>query len=51
MLSLGLTELLIMAICCVGIIATIGIVRAIVLLTQRSRPPEDSAQVIDIDHE
>ncbi|MEA3438668.1 MAG: hypothetical protein U9R58_00130 [Chloroflexota bacterium] len=51
MLNLGLTGLIIIAICCVGIVATIAIVGAIVLLTQRRRTPEDSAQVIDIDYE
>lgn len=51
MLSLGLTELFIMAICCIGIVATIAIVVAIVLVTQRARTPENSTQVIDIDHE
>ena len=51
MSGLGITELIIIVVCCISILATIAIVIAIVLLIQRGKPSEDSAQVIDLEQE
>jgi len=51
MSGLGIVELIIIAVCCIGILAAIAIVVTVVLLIQRGRNPEDSARVIDIEQE
>ena len=51
MSGLGITELIIIVVCCISILASITIVVTIVLLIQRGRTPEESAQVIEIEQE
>ena len=51
MSGLGIVELIIIAVCCIGILAAIAIVVTVVLLIQRGRTSEDIIQVIDVEQE